>query len=90
MTSWRFHGKASVDPKDPQPWATCDRCGFNFNLTALRWQTEWAGQTLVNRRLLVCQTCYDRPSIFQRALVLPTDPDPVLNPRPEPYAIDEA
>jgi hypothetical protein len=89
MTKWRFHGKAEVDARDPQPWATCDRCGFLYNITELRWQMKWAGTTLLNTRRLVCANCYDVPSVFQRALNLPADPEPVLHARPEPYLIDE-
>ena len=89
MTTWRFHGKAAVDSKDPVAWATCGRCGFNYNITDLRWQPHWAGQSLVSTKLLVCHTCYDVPSVFQRALLLPADPDPVWNARPEPYLVDE-
>ena len=89
MTKWRFHGKAGVDAKDPVAWATCDRCGSLYNITELRWQMKWAGRSLVNTKLLVCRTCYDVPSIFERTLNLPSDPNPMINARPEPYLIDE-
>jgi hypothetical protein len=89
MTKWRFHGHASVDVRDPQAWATCARCGFNYNINDLIWQPEYAGATMINTRLLVCRTCYDKPSVFKRVLLIPPDPDPVLNARPEAYLVDE-
>lgn len=45
--------------------------------------------TLINTKKLVCRTCRDEPSIFRKALILPSDPDPILNARPEPYLVDE-
>lgn len=44
---------------------------------------------MVNLRQLRCSRCLDKPSPFLRTLVLPPDPTPVLNARPEPYSIDE-
>jgi hypothetical protein len=88
--AWRFHGKrVEVSAIQPSPFSTCDRCGSNVNHKDLRWQYEWAGSTLLNKRLLVCSRCHDRPSPFLKSLKLPLDPVPVLNARPEPYLIDE-
>jgi hypothetical protein len=44
---------------------------------------------MVNKRILVCDTCYDEPQEQLRAIVLPADPVPIINPRVEPYAWDE-
>ena len=89
--SWRFHGKrAEVSPIRLDAFATCDRCGSNVNHSTLRWQYEWAGRVLQNKRLLVCSRCWDTPSPFLKTLQLPLDPPPVLNARPEPYSIDES
>jgi hypothetical protein len=85
----RPHGRASVDPSNPACWASCDRCGLLYNLNALSWQLEWAGPSLINKRLLVCSKCLDTPNPQLRALVLPPDPPPIFNARPEPYSIDE-
>lgn len=42
---------------------------------------------LQNLRLLVCTTnCLDSPQPQLKALVIPADPSPVLNPRPEAYS----
>lgn len=86
----RPHGRARVDPANPRAWATCDRCGFNYNLGALNWQYDWRGASLQNLHLLVCDTCLDKPSPWFRSIVLPPDPPPLINARPEPYLIDEA
>lgn len=89
--AWRYHGHASVDPDNLQgaSFATCDRCGSNHNLRNLRFQHQWSGRSLLNLRLLVCQRCLDVPAAFLRTPILPPDPMPVWNARPEPYSIDE-
>lgn len=86
----RPHGRARVSTSRPEAWATCDRCGFNGNRVDLRPQMQWAGLTLINKQILVCDRCYDVPSEHLRTIVLPPDPLPVHNPRPEPYLLDEA
>lgn len=49
---------------------------------------DWAGASLINKRMLVCDTCYDKPQNQLRAIVLSADPVPIVNPRTEPYAWD--
>jgi hypothetical protein len=62
---------------------------MTYNLRDLRWQNQWQGNRLVNLRLLVCtRTCLDVPQIQLRTLILPPDPVPVLNPRPEMYSAE--
>lgn len=80
---------AEVNPYDPKCWATCDRCGLIFNHYKLSWNFEWAGTRLVNQRVLVCQTCLDSPNRQLGTVLLPPDPMPVMNARPEQYAMDE-
>jgi hypothetical protein len=87
--SWRPHGRAAVDTGNPRAWATCQRCGFNYNLCNLHWQFDWRGVSLQNLNLLVCDKCLDQPSPWFRTIVLPPDPPPIINARPEPYLIDE-
>lgn len=84
-------GRARTDPKQPQAHGICDRCGFRYNLVDLVWQMEWRGNDLTNIRLRVCKlTCLDVPFQLNRPLYLPPDPEPVDQPRTEPFAIDEA
>lgn len=77
----RPHGRAKVGTRSPQAFAICDNCGFLYNHNELRWQLQWSGNKLVNLRQLVCRRCNDIPQTQLRAIVLPADPMPVLNPR---------
>jgi hypothetical protein len=82
-------GRARTSSRNPQAHAICDRCAFRYNLVDLRWQFDYAGAGLINKRMLVCTPCYDEPNPQLRAIVIPADPVPVQNPRPEPYMWDE-
>lgn len=82
-------GRAKTSVKNPQAFAVCDRCAMWYNHIDLRWQYDWAGASLINKRILVCDTCYDDPQEQLRAIVLPADPVPIMNPRTEPYLYDE-
>ena len=62
-----------------------------YNLPDLVWQYDYVGgSTPINKRLLVCtRTCLDELN-FQFALqILPPDPPPLYNVRPEPFTLDE-
>lgn len=80
---------AETDPTRPRAWARCDRCGWQYNLYKLNWQYEWRGMQLQNLQILVCDTCLDDPQRQLGSIVLPPDPMPVMNARPEQYEIDE-
>jgi len=82
-------GRARTDARNPRAFAVCDRCSIWYNHYQLSWQYDWAGASLVNKRILVCSTCYDVPQEQLRAIVIPADPVPIVNPRVEPYAWDE-
>lgn len=82
-------GRARTSSRNPQAFAICDRCAIWYNHVNLRWQYDWAGASLVNKRILVCNTCYDEPQQQLRAIIIPADPMPIINPRVEPYAWDE-
>lgn len=79
-------GRARTNPKSPQAHAICDRCGFRYNHVDLKWQYDWRGTSLQNIKLLVCDTCYDVPQEQLRAIVIPADPTPIMNPRTEDFA----
>lgn len=81
----RPHGRAKVSTRNPEAFAICDDCGFLFNHSELRWQFEWGGNKLVNKRQLVCRRCNDLPNNQLRAIVLPADPMPIMNPRVQNY-----
>lgn len=82
-------GRARTSARDPRAFGVCDRCSLWYNHFELRWQYDWAGASIINKRMLVCETCYDKPQEQLRAIVLPADPMPIVNPRVEPYAWDE-
>ena len=81
-------GRARTSARNPQAFAVCDRCAIWYNHVNLRWQYDWAGASLINKRILVCDTCYDDPQNQLRAIILPADPTPIVNPRTEPYLWD--
>ena len=88
--AWRMHPRgAHTDPSAPRAFATCDDCGFIFNHYKLSWQFDWAGTQLINKRFLKCPRCLDVPQEQFRTIIIPPDPPPIYNARPEPYAIDE-
>lgn len=82
-------GRARTSSRSPQAFAVCDRCSKWYNHANLSWQFDWAGASLINKRILVCRSCTDVPQNQLRAIVIPADPLPVKNPRTEPYAYDE-
>lgn len=79
----------SFASKHPQALGICDRCGFRYTHSHLRWQFDFRGPQLQNTRLLVCRRCEDVPQDQLRPIILPPDPMPIQNPRPEAFAIDE-
>lgn len=84
----RPHGRARIDPRRPSALGVCDRCGSLYNLVDLSWQYQWRGTNLQNIRQLVCQSCYDLPQEQLKLIILPPDPVPVMNARPENYVSD--
>lgn len=81
--SYRPQGRASISATRPRALAICDRCGFRYNYDQLTWQMQWAGVRLYNTRRLVCSSCLDTPQEGLRTIILPPDPIPVVNARPE-------
>ena len=82
----RPHGRAQVSTRNPQAFAICDRCGFLYNHIRLSWQFDYAGAGLINKRILVCDTCNDGPQSQLRNIILPADPVPVQNARIQAYS----
>src|SRR6185369_280760 len=82
--------RAQVDPSWPQGWASSDRNGHVGNLADMRWQYDWAGPKIINKKILIHEDELDEP---QRQLgspaILGPDPPPLINARPEQYALDE-
>ncbi len=81
--------RATTNPHDG-PWTTCDRCGFVTSMNKMQFQYDFVGgATPQNLGFLVCPTCLDGLSFQNMLLILPPDPAPIFNTRPEPYAVDE-
>jgi len=85
----RPHGRASVSYRNPRAFGICDRCGFLYNHEQLQWQFDYAGAGLINKRILVCNPCNDVPQNQLRAIVIPSDPTPIQNPRVQDYYFAE-
>lgn len=62
---------------------------MNYNLHKLNYQYQYAGADLINLRIRVCDICMDVPSQFLRTIIIPPDPVPVFDSRPENYVFDE-
>ena len=81
--------RARTDPTSPRAWGTSDRSGFVGNQENLRWQYEYAGTGLINKRVLVFEDEYDKPQRQLGTLILPPDPVSITNARIEPYPFEE-
>lgn len=83
---WHPTGRARVSARSPQAQGICDRCGFSYTHSTLAWDYQWSGVKLQNLRLLVCSRCLDKPMPQLKTIVIPPDPLPVFNARPDDYA----
>lgn len=79
------HGRAKVDANSPRAFGICDRCGLLYNHSDLHWQYDFRGRSLANLRILVCETCEDTPQPQLKPRIIPPDPVPIQNARPERY-----
>jgi len=79
----RPQGRANISVTNPQALAICDRCGFRYNHVDLSWQYQWRGTKLQNIQILVCEDCLDIPQEQLRIIIIPPDPIPISNARPE-------
>lgn len=80
---WRPHGKARVNPRSPEAFGVCDRCGSLYNRRQLRYQTVRNGNLLQTTKLAVCHLCLDTPRPPATPIIQP-DAQPIKNARPEP------
>ena len=81
--------RAQVDPQRPMGWGTSDRNGHLGNLYKMKFQHDWRGSQIINTRVLVHEDELDIPQRQLGTLVIPPDPLPLINARPENYSIDE-
>ncbi len=78
-------GHAITNPSAPSAFGRCDSCGFIYNLRDLKFQHDWRGRSLQNLYTLRCEKCLDEPQEQLRVIVIPPDPMPVANARPDFY-----
>lgn len=84
--AWVRYRYASVSATNPQALGTCDRCGMTYQHNQLAFQYDWRGARIQNLRILVCPGCTDTPQENgQRAILIPPDPVPIQNPRPDQH-----
>lgn len=88
MALGNLRGRARLDVSNPSAMGCCDRCGFVYDLDRLQRQFEWRGAALVDTGKLVCagtgtKRCLDVPQQQNRTIILPPDPVPRQNPRPD-------
>jgi len=82
-------GRAQTSTRNPRAFGVCDRCGIWYNHDRLQWQYQWGGASLYNKRILVCNTCLDVPQQQLRAIIVPADPTPIMNPRTQDFSAAE-
>lgn len=71
-------------------WTTCDRCGFISNQSDMQFQYDFlGGSTPQSTGYLVCPRCLDDLRWQNMLLIIPPDPPPIYNTRPETYTVDE-
>ena len=87
--SWRYHALTTSDPYNAKAHGSCDRCTRQWDLDDLQYQYDYRGDQLANTRFRVCPDCMDKPYEGNRPVKLPPDPRPVLDPRVEPFAVEE-
>lgn len=81
-----IHGRARVDSRSPSAFGSCDFCGMLYNRTDLVPQMEWYGTSLTDTGYRTCRRCLSVPQDQLRPIILPPDPIPIMEPRPEYYA----
>lgn len=71
-------------------WCTCDRCGFVWSMSSMQFQYDFLGGTTPqNLHLLHCPKCMDDLNYQRKLIIIPPDPPPLFNTRPESYVVDE-
>jgi hypothetical protein len=78
-------GRARTDPRHPEAFGVCMRCGFWYQRNRLRNQMEWRGAALLPTWIFVCDHCYEVPFEPDRAFVPPADPIPIQLALPENF-----
>ena len=85
----RARAPIDIDVKSPRSVAVCDGCGmWTMHAHSVEKMEDRGGSVPVGTNLYVCGVCDDVPNPYYSKLVLPPDPVPIKNPRPENYALN--
>lgn len=85
-----IQGYARTRPSSPRAKGVCDDCGRWYQHSDLQKQLEYRGTALEWTGFLKCRECLDRPQPQLKPILLPPDPVPIMNPRPEYLVNDQA
>lgn len=83
-------GHARTNPRAPQAFAVCDSCGDWYNRVNLIVQREWYGDFLADTGFRVCPRCLSKPQPQLKTVILPLDPVPIDEPRPERFQAQQS
>jgi hypothetical protein len=83
-------GRAVTNAYAPRAFAVCDSCGEWYNRVNLLIQREWYGDNLADTGFRVCRRCLSKPQAQLKPVILPLDPVPILEPRPERLAAQQS
>src|SRR5262245_30891965 len=72
------------------PWTTCSTCGLLWNMCDMSFQFDFMGGAVPqNTNIFRCPKCLDQINWQRSLLIIPPDPPPIANTRPELYSVDE-
>lgn len=83
-------GHARTNPQAPRAFAVCDSCGSWYNRVSLLIQREWYGDSLADTGFRVCRRCLSKPQPQLKTVILPLDPVPIDDPRPERFQVQQS
>lgn len=89
MTNRPYPKYASRDARRG-PITTCSTCGLLWSQSSMSFQYNFrGGNTPINTQILRCPRCIDGIQWQAKLIVIPPDPPPFFNTRPESYVVDE-
>jgi hypothetical protein len=88
MNSTQKWGKhVTIDTDNPEALGICDYTGFVFMRKDMVRQMEWRGNDLVWTGFYVGKPYADKPNEQNKTPILPPDPRPVIDPRPQFFSV---
>src|SRR6185312_417645 len=76
-------GRSVTDAQKPRAFGVCDGCAEWYNRVDLKAQFEYRGNSLEDTGFRYCWRCLSEPQPQLKPIILPPDPVPIHNPRPE-------